>query len=248
MARFDCALWRPLPESGDQPRIRPTQVIFHTAVDAPGPTNLGGYFARADVALESHFWVPLVSPAEQLMDTEERADANLYANRRPDGTGAISIETEDEGDPVGVPWSDKQITDLVAIGVEAHRRHGIPVRICESPSDPGFGWHSMWGAPSVWTPSAGKTCPGSTRIGQIPRVMQLISEAITLAPLEDDMKPSIIYAPKRPTVLCEPVTQVWRLLKSNAEVDVLLKLGVPKVDGLSAAEFDLAKRLCAPAD
>jgi hypothetical protein len=169
------ATWRPLPENETQSKIRPTQIILHTAVDAPGPTRLERYFARVDVTVESHFWVPLHRDIVQMMDTEVRADANYRANRRADGTGAISIETEDEGDPIGVPWTKHQIDAIVAILLWAHIVHGIPMVKCAGPASPGIGYHAMWGAPSAWTPARGKTCPGPTRIAQfrdtiLPRV------------------------------------------------------------------------------
>lgn len=166
MARYPGARWDPLPENATQSRIAPTQVILHTAVDAPGPTRLRSYFAREDVGVESHFWITLSGEVVQMMDTEVRADANRYANRRPDGTGAISIETEDEGDPLGVPWTSAQLEALEKVIRWASAEHDIPLRACQSPSDPGLGYHAQWGAPSAWTPSSGKTCPGATRIRQ----------------------------------------------------------------------------------
>lgn len=171
MARYGRALWRPLPESEQQGQITPTQLILHTAVDAPGPTDLYRYFERRDVTLESHFWLPLAKVMEQFIDTERSADANRLANRRLEGgrwVGAISVETEDEGRPSELPWNDYQQEQLVELMIWAHRVHGIPLKQCESWTGAGIGWHSMWGAPSPWTPAAGKTCPGPKRIAQIP--------------------------------------------------------------------------------
>jgi len=162
MARMEEAAWRPLPENSTQTKINPTQIILHTAVDAPGPTDLPRYFARSDVAVESHFWVTMDGSITQMMDTNVRADANRRANYR-----AISIETEDEGNPVGVPWSKAQIDSIVKIILWAHEAHNIPLELCSAWDTPGIGWHAMWGAPSNWTPAAGKTCPGPTRIAQI---------------------------------------------------------------------------------
>lgn len=60
---------------------------------------------------------------------------------------------------------------------------------------------------------------------------------------EDDDMGRIIYAPGRPTVLAD--AGVWKALKSNAEVDLLVKIGHKK-QGVTAAEFDrlaaIAKR------
>ena len=183
MAIFPGGKWDPLPENATQPKIRPTQIILHTAVDSPGPTRLRSYFAREDVGLESHFWVTLDGIVIQMMNTEVRADANRKANRRPDGTGAISIETEDEGDPIGVPWTAAQLDSLEAIIRWAAHVHSIPLTVCSSPDAPGLGYHSLFGAPSAWTPSAGKTCPGATRIRQfyeilLPRLEPVMSDTM----------------------------------------------------------------------
>jgi hypothetical protein len=155
-----------LPENSTQPAIEPTQLIAHTAVDAPGRTRLPRFFARTDVTVESHFWIPLDGEIVQMMDTNVRADANRWANRR-----AISIETEDEGDPVGIPWTDAQLASIAEIIRWAHRVHGIPMTVCKAWNTPGLGYHAMWGAPSPWTPSHGKTCPGPTRIRQFHDVL-----------------------------------------------------------------------------
>lgn len=166
MSRFPGARWRPLPENAYQSAIDPSLVILHSAVDAHGPTSLFGFFSRSDVRVESHFFIRLDGRIEQYLDTNVRADCNRRANKRPDGTGAISIETEDDGDPNNRPWTQAQIDSIIAIILWAHEEHGIPLRVCENPWDDGIGFHSQWGSPSDWTPAAGKTCPGYVRIDQ----------------------------------------------------------------------------------
>jgi hypothetical protein len=171
MARCELALWDPLPENETQPAIVPTQFIVHTAVDAPGPTDLYNYFDNPGIGVESHFWLTKSGGLSQGIDTEVRADANLEANVR-----AISIETEDDGDPEGNPWTEGQIDALIALGRWCVDRHDIPPILCPNPTAPGFGWHAMWsfrdpirqiGAiRSPWTSSLGKTCPGKTRSWQ----------------------------------------------------------------------------------
>lgn len=175
MARYPGGRWTPIPENATQAKITPTQVILHTAVDAPGPTNLGRYFARADITVECHFWITLDGTVYQFMDTEVRADANYQASAR-----AISIETEDEGDPVGIPWTAAQLDSIVAVIRWASATHGIPLRVCPDPLAPGLGFHSMFGSPSPWTPYKGKTCPGPTRVRQfhetvIPRLTRPVA-------------------------------------------------------------------------
>lgn len=178
-----------LPENSTQAAITPTQVILHTAVDAPGPTRLDRYFARADVTLESHFWIPLDGEIVQMMDTNVRADANRRANVR-----AISIETEDEGNPEGIPWTDAQLASLAEIIRWAHRVHGIPMEACPAWDRPGLGFHAMWGAPSPWTPSRGKTCPGSTRIAQFWALIPSLTQEHAMNEAEAARVVETIYA------------------------------------------------------
>ena len=119
-----------------------------------------------------------------MMDTNVRADANGRANGY-----AISIETEDDGDPEGNPWTDAQLRALIDLNVWICETHGIPPELARTPTGEGLGWHSMWGfkdplrlegpVPNPWTPSFGKTCPGRTRINQfvtivVPRVQDVL--------------------------------------------------------------------------
>lgn len=173
MAIYPGAVWSPLPENATQGSITPTQFIIHTAVDHPGPSNIPGYFARTDVSVESHFWIPLDGKTVQMMDTNVRADANLKGNSR-----AISVETEDEGDPEANPWTPAQLEALIDLMLWVEETHGVPMEIMPEWDAPGIGWHSMWGfgdgryhtggyRTNPWTNSTGKTCPGRTRIEQI---------------------------------------------------------------------------------
>lgn len=170
MARYPGAAWRPLPEAAKQPAMTATQIILHTAVDAPGPTSLYGYFARGDVVYESHFYVTNDGMVEQYVDTSHTADANRTANRR-----AVSIETEDDGKPEQTPWSEKQLAALVKLVDWLCTTHGIPRAKVVAHDRPGIGWHSMFGAPSPWTPVEGKTCPGPVRIRQMPHLIEAVA-------------------------------------------------------------------------
>jgi len=167
IARCDFAIWREIPDNRRQPTMRATQVIMHSMA-SPGttPQDLIRYWSQPGTPLESHFIVGRDGRAWQLVDTGRSADANYRANRRPDGTGAISIETEDNiGNPDTLPWTAAQIDTLVRLALWAARVHGIPRRRCPSPSSPGVGFHTLFGAPSEWTPVS-KTCPGTIRIRQ----------------------------------------------------------------------------------
>ena len=173
------------PESNQQPAIRPTQFIVHSII-APWTARRTYEFWRDSTNLESHFAVDYEGTIGQFIGTETRADANAGANRRADGTGAVSAETASnlQGSD---PWNAKQIEDLIAIGVWLHQHHGVPLRICRTHDDPGFGYHSLF---PQWSTS-GTACPGKARIKQFREVVfpGIVARAAgqTLPPEEDDM-------------------------------------------------------------
>jgi hypothetical protein len=187
MARYPRAAWRPAGTPGGP--INPTTVILHSEA------TLG--HAAPHSGLEWHFWVGYSGAVEQLVDTERRADANNEAN-----PFAISIETEDDGDPDTRPWTGAQVDALVDLVDWCCRTHGIARRQAPTWNGGGIGYHTLFGAPSPWTPVV-KTCPGRERIKQFPPILARVvalgapSEPPAPAPsplLEDDM-PIEILAP-----------------------------------------------------
>lgn len=172
------------PESDSQPAIRPTQFIVHSII-APWTARRTYEYWRDSTSLESHFGVDYEGTVGQYIGTQTRADANAGANRRADGTGAVSAETASnlEGSD---PWNAKQVEDLIAIGAWLHHEEDIPLRICRTHDDPGFGYHSMF---AQWSTS-GTACPGAARIKQFREVVfpGIVARATgTTTPEEDDM-------------------------------------------------------------
>lgn len=153
------------PESDAQPAIRPTQFIVHSVVAPWDEKRIYAYW-RDSTSLESHFGLDYDGSMAQYIGTETRADANAGANRRADGTGAVSIETA-SNTKASDAWTDEQVEELIRLGVWLHQRHGIPLRICRTASDPGFGYHSMF---REWSTS-GTACPGPARITQFRQVV-----------------------------------------------------------------------------
>ncbi|WP_078919417.1 N-acetylmuramoyl-L-alanine amidase [Streptomyces sp. NRRL WC-3540] len=153
------------PESDSQPAIRPTQFIVHSII-APWTAKRVYEYWRDSTNLESHFGLGYEGDLGQFIGTETRADANAGANRRADGTGAVSIETASnlQGSD---PWTDAQVEELIRLGVWLHQHHGIPLRICRTHTDPGMGWHSLH---PQWSTS-GTACPGKARIKQFREVV-----------------------------------------------------------------------------
>jgi hypothetical protein len=155
MARCPFADWRPIPESSSQPWIWPTQAIVHTA--AVNASSLFAYFSRPDISVESHFFVQSDGGIEQYLDTIVRGDANFGANGR-----AISIETEDGGDPL-TPWTPAQGYSIIRLLRWICEQHVIPTTTPVAHDQPGVGYHTLF---PQWTNVPGKTCPGRVRIAQ----------------------------------------------------------------------------------
>lgn len=153
------------PESDSQPAIVPTQMIFHSIAAAWTPTRTYEFW-RDSTNLESHFGLGYDGALAQYIGTQTRADANYLANRRPDGTGAISLESASDNDHSD-PWTPEQIKELIELGVWGHRTHGIPLRICRTADDPGYGYHRLYADWSV----GGTLCPGDARVRQFKTVV-----------------------------------------------------------------------------
>ena len=176
--------WKPLPDHGHEPAIKPTTCIAHSIVGSGA--GAWSYFANS-TSLESTNIILKSGALWQCMSRREQADANYRAN-----DFAISTETEDDGNPNTDPWTPQQVDTLVWVTLEDIRDFGIPRRVCPDWDAGGAGYHSMFGAPSQWTPATGKTCPGTVRIRQwheqvIPRILGTLQEDNDM-PLNDDDK------------------------------------------------------------
>lgn len=181
------------PESDNQPAIVPTQLILHSIAAPWTPARIYEYW-RDSTSLESHFGLGFDGSLAQFIGTQTRADANMHANRRPDGTGAVSLESASNLDHTD-PWTDAQVDTIIRLGVWLHQQHGIPLRVCRSASDPGFGYHRLY---PEWS-DGGTACPGDARVRQfhdrvMPGIIAAASERTppTTSPTpaqEDDMPP-----------------------------------------------------------
>lgn len=162
-------IWKPLPEADEQSLIVPTIMVAHSIV---GSARSAYNYFRDGTTIESHWITTKGGEAWQCMEADRRADANYKVNRFWDGKrwcGALSMETEDNGDPDRDPWTDAQIDTLVEWFRWGNREFGIPLTLCKSAFEPGIGYHSLF--PMVWTNVRGKTCPGTARIRQFHEVI-----------------------------------------------------------------------------
>ncbi|WP_329336051.1 N-acetylmuramoyl-L-alanine amidase [Streptomyces sp. NBC_01352] len=173
------------PESDSQQAIRPTQLIVHS-IAGPWTAKRTYEYWRDSTNLESHFGLGYAGDLAQYIGTQTRADANADANRRADGTGAVSIETA-SNTKASDPWTPEQIEQLIQLGVWLHKTHAIPLRICRTASDPGYGYHRLH---REWSTS-GTACPGDARVRQFNEVVfpGIVARATgtTPPPEEDDV-------------------------------------------------------------
>lgn len=150
-----------LPESRTQAAIRPAQFIIHSIAAPWDERRIGQYWNEPGINLESHFGLAYDGDLAQFISTLVRADANASANVR-----AVSVETASNLQHTD-PWTPAQIDALIDLGVWLHRTHSIPLRICRTAEDPGFGYHSLH---REWSTS-GTACPGAARIRQFHEVV-----------------------------------------------------------------------------
>jgi hypothetical protein len=218
------------PESDDQPAIDPDQFILHSIAAPWTPERIGEYW-RDSTNLESHFGVGYDGRAAQYIGTETRADANASANRRSNGHGAVSVETASDLQHTD-PWTLEQVETLISIGVWLHHRHGIPLRICRTWDDPGYGYHRLHPEWSL----GGTACPGDARVRQFHEVIfpAIVAQATGQTPTpnasqeDTDMTPEDLINAKMPTYATLPggylptVGEVWNGMKTaDAQISAL---------------------------
>lgn len=220
------------PESDSQPAIKPTQFIVHSIVAPWTPQRTYEYW-RDSTNLESHFGLGYDGSLGQFIGTETRADANAAANRRADGTGAVSLESASNLE-ASDPWTAEQVEALIRLGVWLHEEHGIPLRICRTADDPGFGYHRLF---TAWNPSA-HSCPGDARVTQFKTVVfpGIVARAAG-APIEEDDMPTadeiataVLKKDGLISVPGAPVTNpTWTLASTQTEI-------LKRIDAVRTAE------------
>ena len=165
------------PGSND-PRIKARIGILH--VDAGNVYDLHDFFAHRSGGIEAHGHIPKDGTLFQYRDTAFQADANQDAN-----DFALSFETQGLGSG---EWTDAQIAMIKRVMLWAREVHGIPLRVVDTWNDPkgGWGYHTLFGAPSHWTPVS-KSCPGPDRKKQFHRVLVPWMQSNPTTVQEDDM-------------------------------------------------------------
>ncbi|WP_206308295.1 N-acetylmuramoyl-L-alanine amidase [Streptomyces sp. A1277] len=225
------------PESDSQPAIKPTQFILHSIV-APWTVQRTYEYWRDSTNLESHFGLAYDGTLGQYIGTETRADATGAANRRTDGSGAVSLESASNLQ-ASDPWTAQQVESIIRLGVWLHEQHGIPLRICRTASDPGFGYHRLHAA---WNPDA-HSCPGPARVRQFhdvifPGIVARATGATTNQ--EDDMPtPKDLWSYKN-TEQGEKSDAYAYLRNTKAKVDAVEDTVTDTAKDVAALRADVA--------
>jgi N-acetyl-anhydromuramyl-L-alanine amidase AmpD len=149
------ALNKNIPPGDNDPSIKPRVAILHVR-DGIGP-SLEDFFRNRSGGIESHFYIRFDGTVEQYRSIYFQADANLDAN-----DFAVSIETEGLGPG---RWTPAQLAAIKRLLIWLHGEAGIPLRKVQTWNGSGVGYHTLFGAPSHWTPVA-KSCPGALRKAQ----------------------------------------------------------------------------------
>lgn len=162
MALIPFAEHKLIPPGANDPRIRARIGILH--VDAGNAADLYEFFRDRSGGIESHGHIRKDGHLYQYRDTDWQADANHLAN-----DFAISFETQGFGEG---EWTAEQLATIKRVMLWGRVAHGIPLRVVDSWNDPigGWGYHTLFGAPSPWTPVA-KSCPGPDRKKQFHDVL-----------------------------------------------------------------------------
>jgi hypothetical protein len=130
------------PESDSQPAIVPTQLILHSIAAPWTPQRIFEYW-RDSTNLESHFGLGYDGAIAQYVGTQTRADANMYANRRPDGTGACQHRDRVE------PSAHRPVDGRAGRDADPPRRVDAPAARRAASHLPGLGRPRVRGASDV---------------------------------------------------------------------------------------------------
>ena len=158
MAICPFAVQQLIPETYSQGEIDPTTLIFHEAVSSAD--SLREYWNSAGVEVESHFYIGRTGVIYQFVDTNVRADANMYANGF-----AISVETWDDSNrnPL-LGWNAEMVAACKRLAAWVCDTHGVRKGPATSWNGGGIGGHNWF--PDPWA-GGPRQCPGETRNSQL---------------------------------------------------------------------------------
>uniref|UniRef100_UPI0039F50DDE N-acetylmuramoyl-L-alanine amidase n=1 Tax=Streptomyces sp. 039-1 TaxID=2789263 RepID=UPI0039F50DDE len=147
MAKYEAAKWRPLPRNftaDGQSSV--AGVVIHIMDGTLAGTD--SWFRNPASQASSHFGTGRNGDLTQWVDTADRAWAQAVGNR-----DWLSVENEGRG---GDSLTGPQLQRCAGVLAWAHKVHGVPLQLANSPDGRGLGYHAMGGRTWGNHPS----CPG----------------------------------------------------------------------------------------
>lgn len=174
MARMPGALW-----IGPTPNMHPGGMIDHhgLVLHIQQGTEQGSeaWFKNPTSQASSHFLNPKAGGLRQLVDTTDRAWAEMAGNYH-----WVSVENEGLS---GQSLTASQVENLAHLVVWLHQVHGMPLQSTDDPNGSGLGWHGMGGA--AW--GGHYDCPGGPIKAQRAAILARANELLNPSPPEPDM-------------------------------------------------------------
>jgi peptidoglycan hydrolase-like protein with peptidoglycan-binding domain len=114
----------------------------------------------------SHFLNPKTGPIRQMVDTRDKAWAEVAGN-------AHWISVENEGIP-GDSLTDSQLGNVAGLYSWLNQVYGIPFQTTDDPNGQGLGWHGMGGV--AW--GNHPDCPGDPIKAQRQAILEMASSTL----------------------------------------------------------------------
>lgn len=230
MALCPFAVHKLIPPGANDPRINARVAILH--VDGGNAESLYNFFDGPSGGIESHFHVRKDGVIEQYRDTEYQADANRYAN-----DFAVSIESQ--GLAAG-EWTPEQMKSIKRLLLWLRDVEDIPLTQVQTWDGAGVGYHTLFGAPSQWTPYV-KSCPGEDRKKQfhselVPWMNTGGEEEEDEMQLNDD-----VYRDERKMTVRDLFIKLDRFVTNSAKRDKALRAQIAEVQEAVEKNADKAE-------
>lgn len=136
MARFSCAVWRPISVNMGGNITNNLGLILHHQA---GNGSLYNFFNRSSSGVSAHFWVSKTGIIEQYVDSSRVAWHGRSLNSRYCGVETEGCPTS----PYAEPLTGAQINALANLYKEGNQRHGWANALANADGQKGFGYHRM---------------------------------------------------------------------------------------------------------
>lgn len=165
MARFSGAEWiGPTPNETSGGQIDVHGLVLHIQEGTEAGSE--AWFKNPDAQASSHFLNPKSGGLRQLVDTDDRAWAEMAGNRH-----WISVENEGYS---GDELTDSQVENVAQLFAWIHQTYSTPLQSTDDPNGAGLGWHGMGGA--AW--GGHYDCPGDPIKAQRPRILDRVNQLL----------------------------------------------------------------------